>query len=121
MTDLSTFTALPPTAPVRVRWVEYPFCELFGTGAKGCGCPICEGKPRPLHWGGVVHEGEHMWSVPPKGVMGFRESHAMEQGWAKDGTVLAFARDLLLVAGDDGRILTLATSNVRIFSSEVTP
>ena len=30
MTDLSAFTALPLTAPVRVRWVEYPFCERFG-------------------------------------------------------------------------------------------
>ncbi len=121
MTDLSVYTALPPTAPVRVRWVEYPFCERFGTGVKDCGCPICEGKPRPILWGGIVHEGVPMWAPLLNALMSLRESHAMEQGWAKDGTVLAFAHGLLLVAGDDGRVLTLSTSNVRTLSSEVKP
>jgi hypothetical protein len=121
MTDLSAFTALPPTAPVRVRWVEYPFCERFFERVKDCGCPICEGKPRPILWGGVVREGVPMWSPVLNALMCVPENHAAEQGWVKDGTVLAFAHDLLLVAGDDGRVLTLATSNVRTLSSEVKP
>jgi hypothetical protein len=121
MTDLSAFTALPPTAPVRVRWIEYPFCEHTRRGVQDCACRVCEGKPRPILWGGVGHEGVPLWSPVLNALMCVPENHAAEQGWAKDGTVLAFAHGLLLVAGDDGRVLTLATFNVRVLSSEAAP
>ena len=99
MTELSAFTFLPPTLPVRARWVEYPYCARTGVDVSECGCSHCGGKPLPVLWEGV----------------------ACREDWTKNGTVIAFARGLLLVAGDDGRTHILPVEAVQILSSGVQP
>ena len=112
------FRAVPSAAEIRVRWVDYPFCERTGTGVSDCRCPICEGKPRPIWWEGVVHEGEPLWS-PRIREPSLRESCATTQGWTRDGTVRAFAPGTMLVVSDDGRVLTLAPETVRALTEVV--
>ena len=111
------FRAVPSTTEIRVRWVDYPFCARTGRDCTACDCPVCEGKPRPLLWEGVVHEGEPLWS-PRLRQPSLRESCATTQGWTRDGTVRAFAHGALLVVSDDGRVLTLAPENVRALTEE---
>ena len=111
------FRAVPSTTEIRVRWVDYPFCARTGRDCTACDCPVCEGKPRPIWWEGVVHEGEPLWS-PRIREPSLRESCATTQGWTRDGTVRAFAHGALLVVSDDGRVLTLAPENVRALTEE---
>ena len=112
MKSLGEFAAVPASPALRVRWVEYPFCARSRQDAAGCRCPVCEGKPRPLWWESVIHDGEPMWSTEP-GVPCFRESAASRQRWVHDGAVVAFRAGALLIAADDGRVLTLNTDRVR--------
>lgn len=94
-----TYAAVPPN--VRVRWIE----DYSG--------PFDAKQTRT--WAGHVHEGEHLW-CDHQGYASVRESIAQERGATRDGTVLGFAAGTLLVAGDDGRILTLPHNAVRRLS-----
>lgn len=99
--DFPSFTAIPPN--VRVRWLE----DYEGLSI----APIRQSRA----WSGVVHEGEHLW-CDHNGFASVRESIAQSRGTVRDGTVLGFAVGVLLVSGDDGRILTLPTQQVRRLS-----
>lgn len=91
--NFPTYGTVSPN--VRVRWIEGPF------DAK-----------QTRTWAGHVHEGEHLW-CDHQGYASVRESVAQSRGAVRDGTVLGFAAGTLLVAGDDGRILTLPFNTVR--------
>ena len=92
--------------PLRVRWVEYPFHPETG-------CELLPGAARYLRWEGVVDaERGPVWS-DRSGVANLPESLMAKQGWQREGTVLAFAGENLLVAGTDGRICTLPMYAVR--------
>ena len=101
------FTPLPASAPpLRVRWVEYPF-------HRETGCEMLPGAHRYLRWEGVVDaERGPVWS-DRSGFASLPESSMEKQGWLREGTVLAFAGENLLVAGTDGRICTLPMYAVR--------
>ena len=101
------FTPLPASAPpLRVRWVEYPF-------HRETGCEMLPGAHRYLRWEGVVDaERGPVWS-DRSGFANLPESSMEKQGWLREGTVLAFAGENLLVAGTDGRICTLPMYAVR--------
>lgn len=106
------FAAVPASPTLRVRWVEYPFCLRRRQDAASCRCSECEGKPRLLWWEGVTHDDEPLWSTDPHTPC-LRESAALRERWARDGTVVGFAAGTLLVAREDGRVLTLDTDRVR--------
>lgn len=110
--SLDAFVTVPASPTIRVRWIEYPFCARSRQDAAGCRCPACEGKPRPLLWESVVHDGEPMWSTEPR-TSCLRESAAVRERWVHDGAVVAFRAGTLLIAADDGRVLTLDTDRVR--------
>lgn len=96
--DFLGFTALPPN--VRVRWLE----EYEG---------LSIAPHRAVRtWDGTVHGGEHMW-CDRDGYPSVPESRAVARCATRDGTVLGFCAGVLLVAGDDGRILTLKVNEVR--------
>ena len=101
------FTSLPPSSsPLRVRWVEYPF-------HRETGCEMLPGAHRYLHWEGVVDdERGPVWS-DRSGFASLPESSMAKQGWLREGTVLAFAGENLLVAATDGRIVNLPLYAVR--------
>lgn len=94
--DFPAYAAVPPN--LRVRWIE-DYSGLFDA-------------KQVRTWAGHVHEGEHLW-CDHNGAASVSENHAMKRGATRDGTVLGFAAGTLLVAGDDGRILTLAHNTVR--------
>jgi hypothetical protein len=104
---VSPFTSLPPSSsPLRVRWVEYPF-------HRETGCEMLPGRHRYLHWEGVSDaERGPVWS-DRSGFASLPESSMAKQGWLREGVVLAFAGENLLVAATDGRIVNLPLYAVR--------
>ena len=96
--NFPNYAAVP--ANVRVRWIE----EYEGLAV----------APRraPRTWDGTIHGGEHMW-CDQNGYPSIPESCVVARRATRDGTLLGFAAGTLLVAGDDGRILTLKTNEVR--------
>lgn len=94
----SDYTALGPS--VRVRWLE----DYEGLSIS----PVRSVRT----WAGVVHDGDPLW-CDKDGYASVRESGASTRGAVRDGRILGFAAGMLLVAGDDSRILTLKTNEVR--------
>lgn len=93
-----TYATVTPN--VRVRWIEDWLLSKV--------IPVLETRT----WTGVVHDGDHLW-CDRNGAASVSENRAIERGVTRDGTVLGFDAGTLLVAGDDGRILTLAHTLVR--------
>ena len=96
--DFPNYSAVPPN--VRVCWLE----EYTGLSI----APV----RRLRTWTGVVHNGEYYW-CDDDGHASVSERHARSRGTVREGTLLGFAAGTLLVAGDDGRILTLPHDQVR--------
>ena len=93
-----TYATVPPN--VRVRWIE----DYSGLSV----APVRETRT----WAGHAYDNDHLW-CDHNGAASVSENHATKRGATRDGTVLGFSAGTLLVAGDDGRILTLHHNTVR--------
>lgn len=98
--DPSTFAAVPPN--VRVRWIEQP------TAPKSI---------LSILWEGQVTEDDYLWS-DHNGTSTVSEHRAIAIGCVRDGTVRGVCAGTLLIAGDDGSIVTLPVRQVRVLPRE---
>ena len=96
-------TYAPAPQNVRVRWIE----DYSGLSV----ALVRETRT----WAGHAYDNDHLW-CDHNGAASVSENHATKRGVTRDGTVLGFSAGTLLVSGDDGRILTLKTNEVRRLS-----
>lgn len=94
--NFPAYATVPPN--IRVRWIE-DYSGLFDA-------------KQVRTWAGHAHDNDYLW-CDHNGAASVSENHAMKRGVTRDGTVLGFAAGTLLVACDDGRILTLPHNTVR--------
>ena len=92
----------------RVVWAEYPF-------PPGGGMELA--KPRLLLWEGRT-DPEPMWSDAPN-QPSVPERYLRARDWLREGTILAFFVDLVLVADTRGCLRTIEPKYLRLLPTSV--
>lgn len=93
--------AVPAVPAVRVAWVLYPLPVGLRSAAQ---------THKLLLWEGAAGD---LWSDAPR-CPSYQEDFLRRNGHLHEGRVLAFHAGVVLVADDQGRLLTLAPENLRV-------